>query len=39
MNIPTVEGGAVGMIRRIILRRQAYRRAEFFHYANIARTL
>lgn len=39
MNIPTVEDGAVGTIRRIILRRQAYRRAEFFCYANIARAL
>ena len=39
MTIPAVEGGAVGMIRRIILRRQAYRRAEFFCYANIARAL
>ena len=38
MNIPAVEGGAVGMIRRIILRREAYRRADFFYYANIART-
>ena len=39
MNIPAVEGGAVGMIRRVVLRRQAYRRAEFFYYANIARAL
>ena len=39
MNIPTVEDGAVGTICRIILRRQAYRRAEFFYYANIARAL
>lgn len=39
MNVPAVEGGAVGTVARIILRRQAYRRAEFFYYANIARAL
>ena len=39
MNIPAVEDGAVGTVRRIILRREAYRRAEFFYYANIARAL
>ena len=37
MSIPAVEGGAVGTVARIVLRRQAYRRAEFFYYANIAR--
>ena len=39
MNVPAVEGGAVGTVRRIVLRRQARRRAEFFYYANIARAL
>lgn len=39
MNIPAVEGGVVGSVRRIVLRRQAYRCAEFFYYANIARAL
>ena len=39
MNIPAVEDGAVDTVRRIILRRQAYRRADFFYYANIARAL
>ena len=39
MTIPAVEGGAVGAVARIALRRQAYRRAEFFYYANIARAL
>ena len=37
MNVPAVEGGAVGMIRRIILRREAYRRADFFSCAWAAR--
>lgn len=39
MTIPAVEGGAVGTVARIVLRRQACRRAEFFYYANIARAL
>ena len=37
MNIPAVEDGAVGTVRRIILRRQAYRRADFFSCAWAAR--
>lgn len=39
MNIPAVEDGAVGTDARVVLRRQAYQRAEFFYYANIARAL
>ena len=37
MSIPAVKDGAVGTVRRIILRREAYRRADFFHCAWAAR--
>ena len=37
MNVPAVEDGAVGTVRRIVLRRQAYRRADFFSCARSAR--
>ena len=40
MNVPAVEGvPTVGTVARIVLRRRACRRAEFFYYANIARAL